>query len=400
MVQALDSHLSISMGLRVALVTNIPRPYRQSLYERLSTQLSQTGGNIKVFYYSDPERHIRRQGSLACNGKYASASVAGPEIRLKYERVLSIPTGLIPALNTFRPDVVIAGSFGPPGYFAWIYTRKTGIPYIQWSGSIAARPNGNDRLMRIWQSFLARRARVCLTYGTSARDYLVDLGVPQTRVVVGVNTVDLTAFQGKKARPGRENPTVAPVQLGSALNLLCVGSFVPRKGHHQLLEALHQIQDQAGSIFLHLVGTGPDEANLKAQAKRLGLEERVQFWGAQPPEKVPFFYALADVFVFPSLYDVWGLVLNEAMACGLPVIASSLAGATRDLVIDGQNGLVVDPRQVPALADALRSLIGDPNLRARMGRAAAKTIQKKATLEHSVGAFMRAIQLALDSPAH
>jgi glycosyltransferase involved in cell wall biosynthesis len=96
------------------------------------------------------------------------------------------------------------------------------------------------------------------------------------------------------------------------------------------------------------------------------------------------------------LDEVWGLVLNEAMSSGLPAIASSLAGATRDLVEDGVNGLVVDPRDIQSLADALKRLIVSSELRARLGSAAAASIRQKATIEHSADAFMRAIDLALE----
>jgi glycosyltransferase involved in cell wall biosynthesis len=162
-----------------------------------------------------------------------------------------------------------------------------------------------------------------------------------------------------------------------------------------VLDALSRIAGVVGTFHLHLVGAGPFEADLRAKADRLGLAERVHFWGARPPETMPLFYALADVFVFPSLYDVWGLVLNEAMASRLPVVASTLAGATRDLVEEGITGLAVDPQDVPALAAALRRLIMDPALRYRMGTAAAQVVEQKATIVHSAAAFLRAIHLAL-----
>ncbi len=108
-----------------------------------------------------------------------------------------------------------------------------------------------------------------------------------------------------------------------------------------------------------------------------------------------FFYSLADVFVFPSLDEVWGLVLNEAMACGLAVLASPLAGATRDLVEDEVNGIIANPRHVAALANALKRLINDSDLRAKLGVAAASTVQHRAGIEQSADAFMQAIEVAL-----
>jgi glycosyltransferase involved in cell wall biosynthesis len=245
------------------------------------------------------------------------------------------------------------------------------------------------------QRFLTHRAKVCLSYGTAAHNYLVNLGVPPERIVVGVNAVDSNFFSEKAKIAQSQAGDLKGERALTGVNLLYVGNLVPLKGIDYLLEALAQVNTQVANFHLHLVGTGPHEGVLREKASRLGLTNRLTFWGSVAPEDVPRFYALADIFVFPSLYDVWGLVLNEAMACELPVIASNMAGATQDLVEDGINGIAVDPRDVSSFASALTRLITDPELRERMGKAAALTIGEKATIEHSASAFVRAVEMAL-----
>jgi glycosyltransferase involved in cell wall biosynthesis len=386
----MDRTLEPLRGKRVALVTNIPRPYRQPLYATLQQALARQGAEFTVFFYSDQSRHARRRQTLVAAGDYPSVSAAGLEISLGYERVISLPTRFAPALWRYRPDVVLSGAFGAVGLFAWLYTNLCGIPYIQWSGVTPVRESG--RLGYMIHAFLARHAEVCLSYSSVAREHLIAMGARPERVIQGVNAVDTAFFaEGcERARPDAER--LKREHKLDGINLLCVSNLLPRKGLNLLIDAFSRTAHQT---HLHFVGGGPAEAELRAQVEAAGLAGRVHFWGAQRPEDVPLYYALADVFVFPSLYDVWGLVLNEAMACGLPPVASTLAGATRDLVEDGVNGFAVDPRDVPALAAALQRLIGDADLRARLGAAAARTIQEKATIAHSAEAFLRAIQLAL-----
>lgn len=394
MVWPMARPLTRLQGQRVALVTNIPRPYRIPLYETLSQQIVRQGGMFKVLFYSDPQRHARRQEAHTPPGQFASASVAGLEIPLGYERILALPTALLPTLQRDRPTAVISGTFGPVGYLTWLYTRMTGIPYIQWSGATCVTEGPGLSRARLTQGWLARRARSSITYGTAARDYLVQLGARHERVVVGVNTVD-TAWFAHEAYQAQARAAQLKAQHGLAgVQLLYVGSLIERKGLGRVLEALAHV-DQSLSWQLHIVGGGPDEDALQARAATLGLLPHMHFWGAQPSSQLPLFYALADVFLFPSLEEVWGLVLNEAMACGLAVVASSRAGATFDLVKSGVNGLVVDPERTSDLADIITTLVEDASLRARLGAAAVTTIQQRATLDHSAAAFLRALDLAL-----
>jgi len=93
----------------------------------------------------------------------------------------------------------------------------------------------------------------------------------------------------------------------------------------------------------------------------------VKFVGFAQREELPSYYALAEMFVLPTYTDPWGLVVNEAMACGLPVVVSQAAGCARDLVREGWNGLLVPPRDVASLTSAIGRLALRPEIRARMG---------------------------------
>lgn len=392
------TNMAVLRGRRVALLTNIPRPYRMPLYAALNQRIVEAGGELRVFYYSDLRRHARRRGSYIVEENFSSELIDGVEFSLGFERIVSLPSGMGSQLGRFDPHVLVCGSFGMPGYLGWWYTRLHHSAYIQWSGAWeGAVPFTESKRYRLHQGFLARQARACVTYGSLASEYLSSLGVHEECIVTGVNAVDVRYFQEQAPLRAVDAAQIRQQHGLHGVNILFVGNLSERKGARQLLEAFARLPAASGAA-LHFVGNGPLEAELRPQAQALGLQEQVFFWGQQSPQDMPLYYALADVFVFPSVYEPWGLVLNEAMACGLPIIASPLAGATRDLVQDGVNGFVVDPRNLAVLADALKRLIADPGLRQRMGEQARRTIEQKATIEHSAQAFIRAIEFALNPP--
>jgi glycosyltransferase involved in cell wall biosynthesis len=166
-------------------------------------------------------------------------------------------------------------------------------------------------------------------------------------------------------------------QLGltDAEVVLYVGRFAPLKNVALLIEAFALLRRERPRARLLLVGEGALESPLRADVKRLGLTAEVVFAGAQELEALPAYYAAADVFALPSSFDNSPNVLLEAMACELPVVATRVGGVPR-YVTDGQNGLLVEPGQPPALAAALASLLDDPPLRERLRAGGLATVRQ------------------------
>lgn len=155
------------------------------------------------------------------------------------------------------------------------------------------------------------------------------------------------------------------------------------KGIDRLLDAL--AREDGPRVSALLVGDGPLRAELEAHADARGLRGRVRFAGAIPNEQLPAYYAAADLFVLPSISGPENspVVVFEAMATGKPVVASSLPGV-REIVRDGDTGLLVPPRDVAALAGALSRLAADPSLRARLGRQG-RALTEHQTWDHCAG---------------
>ncbi len=149
--------------------------------------------------------------------------------------------------------------------------------------------------------------------------------------------------------------------------IVSVGSLIPRKGHSVLIAALARCSDLPWR--LRLVGDGSSRKSLVEQAKLLGILERVDFAGAQGPECIPKHLAEASLFAFPSLAEGRPNALLEAMAAGLPIVASEIDGVT-ELMTTRVTGLLIPPRDDAALATALRTLLTDTAEASRLGVAA------------------------------
>lgn len=157
-------------------------------------------------------------------------------------------------------------------------------------------------------------------------------------------------------------PRADPIPL-----IVSVGSLIPRKGHWVLIAALARCVDLAW--HLRFVGDGPCQASLADQAKSLGIAERVDFVGAQAPESIATHLAEASVFAFPSIAEGRPNALLEAMAAGLPIVASEIDGVT-ELMTTRVTGLLTPPHDDEALAAALRTLLTDATEASRLGVAA------------------------------
>ena len=154
-----------------------------------------------------------------------------------------------------------------------------------------------------------------------------------------------------------------------------------------------RLQSEKGNIGLVLLGDGPERGKYQnfVTANKL---KNVFFEGFKQREELPEYYISADLLVLPSISDPWGLVVNEAMSCGLPIISTDAAGVTYDLVKNGINGYVVRAGRVEELYEALKKLCKDKKLREKMGKESLKII-KDYTPENWAKSFINAVNKIL-----
>jgi glycosyltransferase involved in cell wall biosynthesis len=183
------------------------------------------------------------------------------------------------------------------------------------------------------------------------------------------------------------------VACDGRFTVLAVGRLVAVKGHAVLLDAIGELRDRNGlPVALHIVGDGPKRAALEERARAIGLTDLVTFHGRVGQDAIKRHYAAADAFCLPSFGEGVPVVLMEAMAMEVPVVASGVMGIP-ELVEDGKSGLLVPPGRPRALADALARLADSPELRLELGRAGRARIEAAFSLQRSLDA-LRAIYIA------
>jgi glycosyltransferase involved in cell wall biosynthesis len=211
------------------------------------------------------------------------------------------------------------------------------------------------------------------------------------RVHVVPNGVDTAVF-----RPLPRDETRAALGLPGGFLFVCAGRLSHEKGTHHALRALALARERARDARLLVIGDGAERPRLERLTSKLGLRERVLFLGAQPPERMPSLLASADAFLFPTERDEAApLVLPQAMACGLPVIASMCGGITEVIDRPGENGVLVPPGDLPALVDAATRMYEDEELRTRLAGGALARVRDAYTLERMVTSTVAVYEVAI-----
>jgi 1,2-diacylglycerol 3-alpha-glucosyltransferase len=347
-----------------------------------------------------------------------------------------------------KMDVCILPSYAPKqSLAAFLAAKSLGIRTVMMNESHAGTARAAVVAAHIKRR-LVRSFDAALVGGLPQKRYLASLGLPEEKIFTGYDAVDNDYF-AQKAGEVRSKAAEYRKQYDlPAHYFLSLGRFVAKKNLTVLIKAYRQLLDSNPNCETHLVmvGSGEEEPKLRAlcaglqlpvyQKTSAGPHDKdnqsqtlpgkndppgVHFYGFRQIEENPVFYALADAFILPSLWEEWGLVVNEAMASGLPVIVSETVGCAEDLLQAGppaslaalpsgqppeilagirQNGFVFDPNSSESLAAALLALASAPALRAAMGEMS-RTIVENFSCDNFARNALRAASVAMgENPAH
>ena len=342
--------------MRVAVATNFIPPYRFPIFRDLSANPLLS---LCIFVSMPLEAscdlartHLHLERPLTLNVNIGTRHV---EVGTHQREVVPLPVGLIWSLIRFRPKAIISGDFGSRTLLCWLTARMIGARLLIWTEEILSSARGRSKLQRALRRFLLPRADGFYAWGDPARDYLVSQGVRLDRISVVPQSIDVEDWNRLRSPQSR---AALRAELGlSGTTFLFVGRLVERKGIDRFIKAWAALPASlTANASALIVGAGELEADLRALSLRLGARNIV-FKGGLSSSELAKYYTACDVLVFPSLEDVWGMVVNEALLFGLPVLGSIHAGAVQQLVHGKGTGLVFDPNDVPEFTHILRQWI-------------------------------------------
>lgn len=378
---------------RVVRITNIVPPYRVPLWRALD-RLGKV--RFETWLMASTERNRQWLLPEEMRTQVRVFSDWGIDLSHRDFIVVHFNPGMLRELARRPPDLVTLGGYESLTCIAAIpLVRKLSVPFI-----IGVE---NTRINDTW---IGRRAPTLLRKligassavvvpGRAAQEHAVSLGVHPEKVFIAPNSVDVERFRPATSPQEREELRTS-LDLPEGTICLYVGRLEERKGLDILLGAFRNVIPKRSSVYLLIVGDGPLRGDLLRQvAEDALLRERVILLGYCSDSLLPSYYAASDIFVFPTRREVWGMVLNEAMSAGLPVIVSDGAAAAIDLVESGVTGFVFKAGDANALTKLLALLIDDPGLRERVGEKARERILTGFTPDNQAQAIMRVITRVL-----
>ncbi|WP_191566669.1 glycosyltransferase [Metabacillus idriensis] len=321
---------------KVAVVTNIMAPYRIPLFNEL---IKYKEYEFKVFFCGlktkdrawEIPNNINFQFKITSN-KFIYMKGRG----LKDGRAIPISYGLYNDLNNYKPDIVISSEFSVPSIISSIYCKINRKKYISWSDGTLHTEKNISSLQKTLRKYLIKNSQSFIASSSDTFDNYLYYGAKRELIFKSLLTVDTNFFTTEKKQ----------YQKGKTINLVYCGSLNESKGIYNLLLLFKELISLKEDLGLIIVGDGPERNKMEEMVENLKLGEKVIFKGFLQPPQLKEVYSNSDLLIFPSLSDTFGLVVNEAMCAGLPIICSQYAGAARDLVSD-ENGLIINPLRNP-----------------------------------------------------
>jgi len=365
------------MTYRLAFLTSHVIQYQDPLFRRLAAH---PDIDLTVFFcshsgaerYFDSDLGVELSWDLEMLHGYRYAFLRNVSPKRRGGFLSRVNPGVVPALIRGSYDGVIVMGWGSPTpWLAFITCLALGTPfYLSGDNSfVEDPPTIRGRLRKSMLRWLFSRAAGLLTMGTMNGDFYCYFGADASRLFLVPYAIDNERFF-RDSRVTPDERATFRLEMGlepDAVVVLFSGKLISRKRPLHTIQALEnmRLRDKAAVVFM---GDGEQRRMLESYAAERGLRQ-VRFLGFVNQARMPKIYGASDVLILPSSYDPRGTVVNEAMACGLPVVISERVGVwgEGDIVRPGENGFVVPVDDVERIAKVLDDLVGDESLRARMG---------------------------------
>lgn len=361
--------------LRVSVVSNELPPYRIPFFQALDCM---PGVVLQVLFCTrrEPNRlwelpaldfgHIfLRENIITVRGRYIHSN-----------------PGVIPALRKFAPDVLVTGGFNPTHLYTFAYAMAKRLPHVAMTDGTDISEQGLSRLHRVVRRIVYARSRAFVSASEGGRRLYESYGIPAESCFKSCLCIDNDAFS-----PGDQEPR-------KEYDFLFCGRIEPVKNPRFAFDvALATARRLGRTVSILFIGAGVQEDDLKARAAQHADLVRAEFLGFTAHDVLPSLYRSARLFLFPSLWDPWGVVANEACAAGLPVLVSPEPGVANELVVDGRNGFVCK-LEVAAWAERAVLLLTQPAVWQRFSRHSLEVV-KDYTYANAAAGLLAACRYAI-----
>jgi glycosyltransferase involved in cell wall biosynthesis len=364
---------------RIALVTNKPTPYRIPVFNRLAQMPDVT---LQVIFCT--EREPNRLWDLP--PMEFDHVFLRERFTTKGQRYIHNNVDVLSALRRFGPDIVVTTGFNPTQLYAFGYALATRCGHVTFTDGTFASEQSLGKLHRLVRRIVYARTGAYVSASAGGQKLYESYGLPEKRCFRSCLAIDNARFS---AQAGLEQ---------KRFDFIFSGRIEAVKNPVFALNVAHETARRLGrKTSILFAGSGSDEGNVKSIAMLQSDLVDIEFRGFAAQHELPALYQSARLFLFPTLWDPWGVVVNEACAAGLPVISSPNAGSVGELVRDGENGFVC-PLEVGLWADKAASLLSDQALWQRYSMRSIALVQEY-TYDIAARGLRDACQLAVSAPA-
>lgn len=373
------------MKPKVLLLHNILSPHIEPVFRALSFKV-----DLEVFYCA--EREANRTWKVTPKEyKYKILESKRVEFAGKDLFTLFYNPDIWQELDDAKPEIVILSGWDLPTY--WItalYCLKMRIPYVVWSGSTIHEKSWRRTITLPLVKLILKGASGYISYGLRARDYLLRLGASVEKIRIAYNGFDYDYYSNYKLPLARRREIQQRYQLDGKKVILFYGQLIERKDPLTLLRSFHTLKNN-DRLALMIIGDGDQKDVLNDYVQKYSLKN-VHIIKNLGDDSIRDIYALSDIFVLPSTEEVWGLVVNQAMAMSVPPIVSNKVGCLPDLIVEGKTGLSFTSGDVDDLSSKLSLLLDNKSLREEIGKQA----RQQASLARADLVAERVFQSLLD----
>jgi glycosyltransferase involved in cell wall biosynthesis len=375
---------------KIALIHNIVAPYRVPFFEKLSKY-----PKIDLFVYYCAKTQKDRLWDIKEGKEYLYKILPGLHLDTSKYFPIALhfnPSIIIEIIRGNYNVIIIDECTDPTTQLAFLISKLLRKKIILWSEATEKAQRFLGKVILPLRKFIAKRVDAIVVPGTETKRLYLKLGVNEEKIFIAPNIVDNEYYINNCKKYRRQKRKIKKkFGLENKKVILYVGQLVERKGIAYLIRAYKKLKKEEMNIGLVIVGDGPQKQELKEKSKNI---KDIYFVGWVSEEDKLKYYSIADLFVLPTLQDVWGLVINEAMACSLPIIATNAAGCAVDLIKSRENGFIVKEANINQLYLAMKEILSNKKLNKKMSATSLRIIKSKYSIKNMVGGFVSAIEFS------